>query len=392
VASCLHAPSRAYVARARCVARFPMDWASRTHGVAQVSGKDRGCAHSCAIACAHAAPGACLVCGEKCATDCCRWTAVLKTKPNSNGFTALYQQSPPRAAALLPRALLSANSTRFYVVVPPLTHRNADVPHTGSLGWQQLRATLDSLGRFGYDDVVLIDNGHQQGPLLRQSFARPVVASSGRQYSFSALADALRHAMHGGLADIAGARGRDGGVGADMSRKHMVLLGHNVRLCRPLRRPRCAVSPACACGAYYRLCFVHTHCCLAICAHRVGPGTWRATGFNLTMPVPPIAMCRLRRFSTHSYRTQGSQACKAERISPPRPPRAGCSPSYSTALRVRGRVQPRPRLSLARVLVRRAVAGLIQTGVFAAAAAEIVAAAPEAARLWAVLAGWKRSV
>ena len=99
---------------------------------------------------------------------------MLKTKPNSNGFTALYQQSPPRTAALLPRALLSANSTRFYVVVPPLTHRNADVPHTGSLGWQQLRATLDSLGRFGYDDVVLIDNGHQQGPLLRQSFARPV--------------------------------------------------------------------------------------------------------------------------------------------------------------------------------------------------------------------------
>ena len=213
---------------------------------------------------------------------------MLKTKPNSNGFTALYQQSPPRTAALLPRALLSANSTRFYVVVPPLTHRNADVPHTGSLGWQQLRATLDSLGRFGYDDVVLIDNGHQQGPLLRQSFARPVVASSGRQYSFSALADALRHAMHGGLADIAGARGRDGGVGAAMSRKHMVLLGHNVRLCRPLRRPRCAVSSACACGAYYRLCVVHTHCCLAICTHRVGPGTWRATGFNLTMPVPPI--------------------------------------------------------------------------------------------------------
>ena len=250
--------SRAYVARARCVAHFPMDWASRTHGVAQVSGKDRGCAHSCALACAHAAPGACQVCGEKCATDCCRWTAVLKTKPNSNGFTALYQQSPPRTAALLPRALLSANSTRFYVVVPPLTHRNADVPHTGSLGWQQLRATLDSLVRFGYDDVVLIDNGHQQGPLLRQSFARPVVASSGRQYSFSALADALRHAMHGGLADAAGARWGDGGVGAEISRKHMVLLGHNVRLCRQLRRPRCAVSPLIHNGAHY---------CLAMCAH-----------------------------------------------------------------------------------------------------------------------------
>ena len=182
-----------------------------------------------------------------------------QTKTNSNSFTALNQQSRPRTAVNLPRALLDANSTRFYVIVPPLTHPNADMPNnTGSLGWQQLNATLDSLGRFGYDDVVLIDNGHQQGPLLRQSFARPVVASSGRQYSFSALADALRHAMHGGLADIAGARGRDGGVGADMSRKHMVLLGHNVRLCRPLRRPRCAVSPLIHNGAHY---------CLAMCAH-----------------------------------------------------------------------------------------------------------------------------
>ena len=149
------------------------------------------------MACARASSGACLVCGEKCATDCCRWTAALKTRPNSNSFTALYQQSPPRTAAILPRMLLDANSTRFYVIVPPLTHSNADVPHkTSSLGWQQLHATLDSLGRFGYDDVVLIDNGHQQGPLLRQAFARPVLASSGRQYSFSALADALRHAMH----------------------------------------------------------------------------------------------------------------------------------------------------------------------------------------------------
>ena len=172
-------------------------WASSTRAVAQVSGQDRGCTHSCAMACARASSGACLVCGEKCATDCCRWTAALKTRPNSNSFTALYQQSPPRTAAILPRMLLDANSTRFYVIVPPLTHPNADVPHkTSSLGWQQLHATLDSLGRFGYDDVVLIDNGHQQGPLLRQAFARPVLASSGRQYSFSALADALRHAMH----------------------------------------------------------------------------------------------------------------------------------------------------------------------------------------------------
>ena len=226
-------------------------WASSTRAVAQVSGQDRGCTHSCAMACARASSGACLVCGEKCATDCCRWTAALKTRPNSNSFTALYQQSPPRTAAILPRMLLDANSTRFYVIVPPLTHPNADVPHkTSSLGWQQLHATLDSLGRFGYDDVVLIDNGHQQGPLLRQAFARPVLASSGRQYSFSALADALRHAMHGGPAAAAaagaGARLGDGGVGAEKSRKHMVLLGHNLRLCRPLRRPRCAVSPACA--------------------------------------------------------------------------------------------------------------------------------------------------
>ena len=189
---------------------------------------------------------------------------------NSNSFTALNQQSRPRTAVNLPRALLDANSTRFYVIVPPLTHPNADMPNnTGSLGWQQLNATLDSLGRFGYDDVVLIDNSHQQGPLLRQSFARPMVASSGRQYSFSALADALRHAMHGGLADAAGARWGDGGVGAEISRKHMVLLGHNVRLCRPLRRPRCAVSPLIhtLMGHITAWLCVHTHCCLVMCAH-----------------------------------------------------------------------------------------------------------------------------
>ena len=110
-------------------------------------------------------------------------------------------------------------------------------------------------------------------------------------------------------------------------------------------------------------------------------GTWRATGSaeQCCNPMhharaahrPPkhdLPMCRSRRFSTHSYHTRGSQACKAERILTPRPPRAGCSPSYSTALRVRGRVQPRPMLNCA---LRRTVAEFIQTGVFAAAAAEI---------------------
>ena len=193
-------------------------------------------------------------------------------------------------------------------------------------------------------------------------------------------------------------------------RKHMVLLGHNVRLCRPLRRPRCAVSPLIhtLMGHITAWLCVHTHCCLVMCAHtlllgyvhthRVGHPQLPPRGPQAsTRPCPCRAspMCRSRRFLTHLYRMRGSQAGEAERGLTPRPPRAGCSPSYSTALRVRGRVQPRPRLNLARFLVRRTVAGIRQTRVFATAAAEIVAAAPEAARLWAVrtpLAAWEGSV